>query len=59
MKAKIAIPLLAITAVVTGIIGVASGLFFLVAFSVVGLLAAVVGGIWSARKLNQHSGSQS
>lgn len=55
MKAKVAIPLLAVTAVVAGIIGVASGLFFLVAFAVVGLLAAIVGGIMSARKLNKSA----
>ena len=55
MKAKVAIPLLAVTAVVAGIIGVASGLFFLVAFAVVGLLAAIVGGIVSARKLNKRT----
>lgn len=55
MKAKVAIPLLAVTAIIAGIIGLASGLVFLVVFSVVGFIAAIVGGIWSARKLNRSS----
>jgi tetrahydromethanopterin S-methyltransferase subunit C len=55
MKAKVALPLLAVTAIIAGIAGIASGLFFLVAFAVIGLLAAIIGAVWTARKMNRSS----
>lgn len=51
MSARFAIPLLLLIALGAGIAGAITGAIFLVVFSIVGFVAAIVGGVWGARKI--------
>lgn len=50
MSAKVAMPLLALVALISAVVGAITGVVFLIVFAVVGFIAAVVGAFWASKK---------